>query len=235
MKSKKWKGSKSVLPLLLSAMLVVEPLGSAITVHAEEMVPAVEAGIDEQEENVNVGETILDSGEVEDTNNEAENHTEQDENNQETNVNSESEAVGDDEISDVEDDDQKDEHSEGPSDTENQETDENVPLEDVSVSENELGEASVSENDIDEEQDSDTEQFTDMPEKYQLTTAQRIEKEVLAGEVPNINEADEGVLYVKGQYGRQCGKGCGIRKKQTAGGMAELLPLSICRRNHFRQ
>lgn len=199
MKSKKWKGSKSVLPLLLSAMLVVEPLGSAITVHAEEMVPAVEAGIDEQEENVNVGETILDSGEVEDTNNEAENHTEQDENNQETNVNSESEAVGDDEISDVEDDDQKDEHSEGPSDTENQETDENVPLEDVSVSENELGEASVSENDIDEEQDSDTEQFTDMPEKYQLTTAQRIEKEVLAGEVPNINEADEGVLYVKGQ------------------------------------
>ena len=65
MKSKKWKGSKSVLPLLLSVMMIVEPLGPAITVRAEEMVPpAIEAEIDEQEENVNVEETLPDSEEV---------------------------------------------------------------------------------------------------------------------------------------------------------------------------
>ena len=213
MKSKKWKGSKSVLPLLLSVMMIVEPLGPAITVRAEEMVPpAIEAEIDEQEENVNVEETLPDSEEVkEEADNEAENDTEQDINNQETEKNpvSEteeeteknpvSETEEETEDSDVENTEQKDGVSEEPSDTGNHETDENVPSEKDSVSENELGEDSVSGNDIEEEeQDGDTEQFTDMPEKYQLTAAQRIEKEVLAGEVSNINEADEGILYAKG-------------------------------------
>ena len=77
MKRKKWKGSKSVFPLLLSAMMVVEPLGPAITVHAEELAsPAVVTEIDEQEENTNGEEIIPDSEEVnEDTDNESGNDT----------------------------------------------------------------------------------------------------------------------------------------------------------------
>ena len=39
MKGKKWKGSKSILTLLLSAMMIVEPFGTALTVHAEQITP----------------------------------------------------------------------------------------------------------------------------------------------------------------------------------------------------
>lgn len=200
MRSKKWKRSKSVLPLLLSAMMVVEPLGTAITVHAEEIAPPVIAEEPEQE-SVNVEETLPDSEEEvkEDANNETETDDEQEGNSQETDQSSEGETTGEHESSDSENTDQKDESSEETSDTEDQETDENVPSEEEGVSEAELEEETVSGNDMEEEQDSDTEQFTDMPDKYQLTAAQRIDKEVLAGEAGNINEADEGVMYAKGQ------------------------------------
>ena len=186
MRRKKWRGSKSVLPLLLSAMMVVEPLGSAITVHAEEIAPLTMAEELEQEESTSEEEVLPDSGEEvkEDTDNSAETDEDQEDNSQETGQDSTDESKGEDESSDMED----------------QETDENVPTEDDDLSDTELEEETISGNDLEEEkQDSDTEQFTDMPDKYQLTAAQRIDKEVLAGEVGNINEADEGVLYAKGQ------------------------------------
>lgn len=198
MRSKKWKGSKSVLPLLLSAMMVVEPFGTAVTVHAEEIAPPTITEELEQEESVNTEEPLPDSKEEvkENADNEAETDDEQDGNNQETDQSSEGAMTEEDESSDSENTDQKDESS----DTEDQETDENVSSEEDGVSETELEEETVSGNDMEEEdQDSDTEQFTDMPDKYQLTATQRIDKEVLAGEVGNINEADEGVLYAKGQ------------------------------------
>lgn len=202
MRSKKWKGSKSVLPLLLSAMMVVEPFGMAITVHAEEIAPSTITEELEQEESVNTEENLPDSEEEvkEGADNEAETDDEQDDNSQETNQSPEGETTGEDESLDSEKTDEKDESSEELSDAEDQETDENIPSEEDGVSETELEEETVSGNNMEEEeQDSDTEQFTDMPDKYQLTVAQRIDKEVLAGEVGNINEADEGVLYAKGQ------------------------------------
>lgn len=186
MRRKKWRGSKSVLPLLLSAMMVVEPLGSAITVHAEEIAPLTMAEELEREESTSEGEALPDSGEEvkEDTDNSTETDEDQADNSQESGQDSTDESKGEDESSDTED----------------QETDENVSPEEDGVSETELEEEIISGDDMEEEQqDSDTEQFTDMPDKYQLTAEQRVDKEVLAGEVGNINEADEGVLYAKGQ------------------------------------
>lgn len=185
MRRKKWRGSKSVLPLLLSAMMVVEPLGSAITVHAEEIAPLTMTEELEQEESTSEGEALPDSGEEvkEDTDNSAETDEDQADNSQET---------GQDPTDESKDEDDS-------SDTEDQETDENVPSEDDDVSETELEEESVSENDLEEEEDGNLDHFSDMPAGYQLNAAQRAEKEILAGEVKNINAEDEGVLYAKRQ------------------------------------
>lgn len=202
MRSKKWKGSKSVVSLLLSAMMVVEPFGTAITVHAEEVAPPAIVEELEQEESADAEKILPDSEEEikEEVNNEVETDDGQTDNNQETEQDSESEAEGENESSDSDNTDPEDESSEEPSDTEDQERDESVPTEEETISGNELEEGTVSGNDVEEEeQDSDTEQFTDMPEKYQLTATQRIDKEILAGEVGNISEADEGILYAKGQ------------------------------------
>ena len=65
------------------------------------------------------------------------------------------------------------------------------------MSENGLEEESVSENDLEEEEDNDVGRFSDMPDDYRLCAAQQADKEVLAGQIKNINEADEGVLYAK--------------------------------------
>ena len=206
MKGKKWKGSKSILPLLLSAMMIVEPFGTALTVHAEEITPPAIAEESESEVATEIEETLPNNEEEvkEDADNEAGNEAETDieqgDGTQETEGDSEGGIKGEEEDSDVENTDQEDETTEEPSDTEDQVTDEDVPSEEDSVSGNDLDEETVSGNDIEEdEQDSDTEQFADMPDKYQLTATQRIEKEVLAGEAANINEADEGTLYAKGQ------------------------------------
>lgn len=217
MKGKKWKGSKSILTLLLSAMMIVEPFGTALTVHAEEITPPAIAEESESEVATEIEETLPNNEEEvkEDADNEAGNEAETDieqgDGTQETEGDSEGGIKGEEEDSDVENTDQeedsdventdqKDETTEEPSDTEDQVTDEDVSSEEDSVSGNDLDEETVSGNDIEEdEQDSDTEQFADMPDKYQLTATQRIEKEVLAGEAANINEADEGTLYAKGQ------------------------------------
>lgn len=195
---KKWKGSKAILPLLLSAMMVVEPIGTVTTVHAEEMTPSTVIENQEQDENAVEDESLVD-----DTKEDAGENTgdgiELGDDVQESEDDSKTEAG--DEDSDSAD--KKDESFENSSDTEDQETGDDASVEEDTISGNELEEDTVSGNDLDEEekadQDSDTEQFSDMPSHYQLSAAQRLDKEVLAGEVGNINEADEGILYAKGE------------------------------------
>lgn len=222
MRRRKWKGSKAVLPLLLSALMVVEPLGTAATVYAEEITPPPIVEEAEQEENISVEENLPDDEEIKDENdNQEENDTEQDGSNQETEPGSENRTEEENENIETDDIDQKEEPSDESSDSENSETDETVlpeenngsedepeeeapgnESEEETVSGNDLEDESVSGNDLEEAEqgiDTEQEQFTDMPEKYQLTASQRMEKEVLAGEVGNINEEDEGVLYAKGQ------------------------------------
>lgn len=200
MRKKKWKRSKSVLPLLLSAILLVEPLGTTTTVYAEEMDTLVVTEGTEQEEDGS----------------EAVNSPIQDEDGQNIEKGPENQEG---EVTDSDNTDQKEESSDDPinneeqdeenqgtvdqeedQDTADQNTNEEAPAEeDSSVSENGLEKESVSENDMEEEEKGDLGQFSDMPAGYQLNAAQRAEKEILAGEVKNINAEDEGVLYAKRQ------------------------------------
>ena len=198
MKRKKWKGSKAILPLLLSAMMVVEPIGTVTTVHAEEMSPSTVIESQGQDEDAVEDESLVDNTD-EDAGENTGDGIEPGDSVQESEEDSKTET--EDEYSDSTD--KEDQSSENPSDTEDQETGDDVSEEEDTISGNELEEDTVSGNDLDEEekedQDSDTEQFSDMPSYYQLSATQRLDKEVLAGEVGNINEADEGILYAKGE------------------------------------
>lgn len=208
-KRKKWKGSKTVLSLLLSAMMIVEPFGTAAAVYAAEDTPATVEEDMVQQESEGVENTIADEteGAATEAADETEDETKQDSDIQEKEENSESDAE-ENENSDKAD--TGDENSDNQEDTEDQNTDakndeqpdeEDVtPEDDTAVSGNDLEDNSVSENDLEnQDKEDETDQITDMPAKYQLTAAQLREKEILAGEVSNINESDEGVLYAKGQ------------------------------------
>lgn len=200
MRRKKWKGSKAVLPLLLLAMMVVEPVGTVMPVHAEEIAPQVAAEDSQQDEIADVNESVADD--TEETKADAAGGSEQGSDAKENEDAPKTEEGGD-EGSDSDHTDKKDEASEDPSDAEEQESGEDASPEEETISGNELEEAAVSGNDLEEEkeddQDDDTEGFSDMPDSYRLTTAQQRQKEVLAGEVGNINEADEGIMYVRGE------------------------------------
>ncbi len=237
MRRKKWKKGRTILPLLLSAILIAEPLATTATVYAEEL-DATEGM--EQKEDLGEEETLPDSGEEikGDTGNGTEDGTVSDDV-QENEKDSEGQD-GSDDASGTENKDQQDEPSETPSDSDGEnnedqdnedennedqndedednegqdtadkeeeepnETDQNTDEkdssgEDGSVSENGLEEESVSENDLEEEEDNDVGRFSDMPDDYRLCAAQQADKEALAGQIKNINEADEGVLYAKRQ------------------------------------
>ena len=60
MRRKKWKKGRTILPLLLSAILIAEPLATTATVYAEEL-DATEGM--EQKEDLGEEETLPDSGE----------------------------------------------------------------------------------------------------------------------------------------------------------------------------
>lgn len=200
MRKKKWKRSKSVLPLLLSAILLVEPLGTTATVYAKEMDTLVVTEETEQEEDGSEAVNSL----IQDEDGQ---NTEKDSENQEGEVTDSDNTDQEEESSDVPvNNEEQDEENQGTVDQEedpdaaDQNTSEEDPAEeDSSVSENGLEEESISENDMEEEKNGDLGQFSDMPAGYQLNAAQQAEKRILAGEVKNINAEDEGVLYAKRQ------------------------------------
>lgn len=212
-KRKKWKGSKRILPLLLSAIMIVEPFGTAATVYATENMPTAAEEDTAEQESADMESGIADEteGAVEtDADDETENNTKQDSDIQEPEEDSEPEGKENEDSDNVNKSDETPVNAENPADTEDQDTDtkddEQSDEEDISskegetVSENDLNDNSISENDLENEnEDDDVEQITDMPAKYQLTAAQQREKEVLAAEAANISEADEGVLYAKSQ------------------------------------
>lgn len=209
-RKKKWKGSKTILSLLLSAMMIAEPFGAAATVYAEEITPqTVEEDTARQESESSDDSLATETeGVKEDNSEETENGTKDDGDVQGIEGDSKSEA-GENEGSDPDNTD-KGEASENASDTENQNTDakgeeqsdgEDIPSEEGdAISGNDLESDTISENDLeDENKDDDAEQTADMPADYKLSAAQKRDKEILAGEADKINESDEGVMYAKGE------------------------------------
>lgn len=234
MKRKQRKGSKVLLSLLLSAVLVMEPLGTVVTVRAEEgdgmavqteaelpgdpeqlqEDPSGEAG-EEQETDVPVDtddKTV--SGDVTD----GDKPSEEDEvvNDELTGSGSEldggNEADGDDK---ADSDNAGEETPAAPGDV-TDETDENDESEtgqdadeEDAVSENDLADEkdAVSENDLadkekedkDKDEDESLEGFAELPQSYQMSSAQMASKRELAAHLDDILKMDEGGDYAEGE------------------------------------
>lgn len=173
-RKKKWKGSKTILSLLLSAMMIAEPFGAAATVYAEEITPqTVEEDTARQEsEGTDDSFAAETEGVKKDNSEETENGTKEDGDVQGIEDDSIPEA-GENESFDSDNTD-KSEASENASDTDNQNTDakgeeqsdgEDIPSEEGdAISGNDLEGDTISENDLeDEKKDDDAEQTADMP------------------------------------------------------------------------
>lgn len=119
MRRKNWKRSRVVLPLLLSALMVVEPVGMATTVYAEESVQTSDIAAPGQNDDVVTDESLADDVQetVEDTDTTDENGSSQDADGQENEDASESES-GEVEGSDTGDAEEEGEPSENPAETE---------------------------------------------------------------------------------------------------------------------
>lgn len=120
---RKWKGSRVILPVLLSVIMAVEPVGAVATVHAEEIVEPIETA--EQDQGESAEEDQKDQlgdgaeGTVEDNGQDQEGEPGQIDDGQKTEDNSGTEAGGA-KDSDIDDTDKEEEPSENPSGTEDE-------------------------------------------------------------------------------------------------------------------
>lgn len=213
MRRKKWKKSKSVLPLLLSAILFTEPLGTAATVYAQETgVTAVAEEIQQGEDEQNTKNQEGDIPDSENTQQEEDSEASADTGEQDKEEPADTKEQDKEKPADTEEEDKEKsadteeqdqdtpDKEEQDSDTVDQDTSGDETLEeDGGVSKNDVEQDSVSENDVKEDVEEESEEFSDMPEDYQLTAMQQVEKQVLESELVNINPEDEGVLYATGQ------------------------------------
>lgn len=211
MRRKKWKRSKSLLPLLLSAILLVEPIGTTATVCAQE---TDVAGVSETaEQSGGSGETVdgirQDAGTQNAENPEGNAPGSENTDRQEGSSGDPADTgeQGKEDSADTGEQDKadtEDTNREEDPNTEDQDAAEGEKTEeDSSVSENDTEQLSVSENDLEEngkeEKENELGEFSDMPAEYQLSAAQQLEKQTLAGEVENICTGEEGILYAAGQ------------------------------------
>ena len=171
---KKWKRRRVILPLLLSAIMVLEPAAAASTVYAEESEPTIIITEEEQPEDTDAVEIPADSTEENDQNivDEGGNDSDQDESFEDSSDEEEADSEADDEeeLSDEEE-----------------------------VLDEELKEEAEEDKGAENAEEDALNEFAGMPDSYHLSSAQMEEKELLANNAGNLNEADEGILYVKGE------------------------------------
>lgn len=209
MRKRMWKLSKTVLPWVLSAMMVVEPMGAMSTVYAQEAEPFVETADLGQNDETDQTPTIGVEKEKPEISDGAETDLGEDANKQEESDDVQpGEGEGKDADSDNTDenaepvenpaqpgDDNKDEGNESEDGTNGE------PEENDAVSDNDLNEQeAVSENDLDnEETDAALNGFKGMPDSYKLTAEQMENKRILSDHMGEISGFTEGADYVKGQ------------------------------------
>lgn len=209
MRKNKWKKNKVILPLLLSALMVVEPIGAATTVHAEEITPLTETISTEQDE-----ELEKDSVEgTEDKDKGLEDGSKQDTDDQGDDENT-GNAAGENEGSNSDNTDENTESSDDSSETnkdKDQESDkddedgtpeEELPDDEPLEEESQDAEDTVSGNELEEEEEKSDDAlngFKGMPSSYKLSSEQMESKRSLAAHMGEINGFTEGADYVKGQ------------------------------------
>lgn len=217
MRKKKFKGSKAILSLLLSATLVMEPLGTAAIVHAEEndgMTVQIEK---ELEEDINLTEEqsgVVTGAEQDIEDNKAKDESASDQVDNEQ-IEEEDSKEGETDNSGESFDDDKEEKDpnqnlednlENSDNGEDQSTEDEQPSEegdaiegDEKTDEDRNDQESVSENDLDGEKEEALDGFTEMPEDYQLNSVQIASKRDLAAHIDEIVKLDEDGDYVKGE------------------------------------
>lgn len=217
---KKKKLSRAILPLLLSAVMVMEPAATAATVYAEESDQAVVLTQEDQTEDTTDEEIIVGGAEDADQDVDSPDGTDTAQGSDQEDEDSNENNVGGGTESSPEDVGDQGNSSEAPSDTEegeepDTEVDGEEKLPDGELSDEELSDGELAEEELadeeetleeeleetteEEAEDSDLNGFAGMPEGYRLTSAQKEEKELLAKNAGSLNEADEGILYVKGE------------------------------------
>ena len=218
MKGRKVKGCKAILSMLLSAVLVMEPLGTAAIAHAKEDDGMMVQTETEAEENTvqldesSATETDVDQSVGEDIEN-SEEEGGQSKDNETTEESPEEEEGVNDPSGDGEDEEEKSEEQPGeilenPDDESNQDVvDEQQPEEGDDIFGDETDqdieeEESVSGNDLaeeEEEKDEILEGFKEMPEDYHMNSVQMASKRELADRLDEIMEFDEGGDYAEGE------------------------------------
>ena len=221
MQRKKWKRGKAVLPLLLSALLIAEPVVTVSTVYAEELPQASQATEPEQEEESSTNEIPVEEteGTEQKPDSGAADGAEQD-NNDSANENGDVTGEEEDEGSSSEDTDNKDDASENPAegeegdeqenegdgeeeapDTEDPvDTEEPADTEDPAEEEEDTEEEEVPEEEElpEDEAEAKLEGFSGMPSTYKLTPEQMEGKQSLSDCSDGV-EGQEGADYVEGE------------------------------------
>lgn len=212
---KKWKRNKVILPLLLSAIMVVEPVATATTVYAEESEPTIIVTEVEETEDTDAVETPVDGTEENDQNSDKSGDVDADQDNGQEDGDVSDDNVGGGKDSSPEDVDNQGESSETPSDAEegeepDSEEDGEEELPDEELTDEELSdEEEVVDEELDEgpEEDADTEGaenealkgFTGMPSTYKLTSEQLEDKKSLTEHAGEFSNFQEGSDYVEGE------------------------------------
>lgn len=206
MRKKKWKKSRAILPLLLSAMMIVEPVGMANTVYAEEVAPITETIGSEQDEELEKDIAEGTEEKEQEINDDVKDGTD-------GNVDDQGDGEDDkkDEGSASDNADENTESSEDPSETEGddgQETDqdgedEQLPDDETLVEEDgddaEAEEDTVSENNLDEEENAALNGFKGMPDSYKLSSKQMESKKSLSVHAGEIGGFEAGANYAEGE------------------------------------
>lgn len=221
MRRKQRKGSKAILSLLLSAVLVMEPLGASITVRAEEgndaavqtetELPGDDGQAQENPDGEAGAEQEIDNPADADDKTGGDEVTDVDDPAKDDKADSDDQTGADNEAGSDEKADGDDAGEETPADPSDEadesDTSENGQDADKkdAVSENDLGKESekdtVSENDLEEEKEEDEllEGFTELPQSYQMSSAQMASKRELAAHLDDILQLDEGGDYAEGE------------------------------------
>ncbi|MDE7247014.1 MAG: S8 family serine peptidase, partial [Lachnospiraceae bacterium] len=190
------KLSKRMLTILLSAIMVVEPVSGSIPVRAAEP----DAG------QIMIEEVTEDTEGTDDK-------EETPENSDSTEEGEKGDTSGDQESGDTGSDDQNkekepdDQDNQGEDDSDQKETDEGNPDEKDPEEENvvedqeteEDQDVSISGNDIDEAEEDDLGKFSSMPSDYRLTAEQRQMKQALSASMEEFDESQEGETYIERQ------------------------------------
>lgn len=207
---KKWKRSKVILPLLLSAIMVVEPAAAATTVYAEESESTIIVTDVEETEDTDSVETPVDGTEENDQNVDNTGETDSDQSDGQ-----EDEGVSDDNVgggteSSPEDVDNQGDSSENVSDAEEGEAsdaeadgEEELPDEELSdeelIDEEELVEESEEDSEAADAENEALNGFTGMPSTYKLTSQEIERKQSLSESIGEFNSFQEGSDYVEGE------------------------------------